>query len=619
MVQAAQSFGKRDQEKTDEVFHLKHTLTAFAGLPRVARLVWSASPALTLGMAVVTIVNGVVPLANAIIARLLLDRVIQAFTHHTFSPVWLPLCLQLAVNLLGRVCDTFQMLLQSFLQDKTSDHIQVLILRKANTLDLAFFERPEFHDKLHHATEEARSKPLAMIVQTFSLMRAAVTLISLLGLLLHLAWWLILVALLVPVPSFIANSRYGFKGYRMTRWRSAEKLQQLYINHVMTSDDFAKEIKLFDLGDFFLRRYQELADKFYRENKNLQLPRNLTGLAWASASIVSNICIYSYVAWQAVQGRISFGALSQYALAITQVGYSVQGTLDGIADLYENNLFVNTVFEFLEYQPEIVSPVHPAPLECSGETRGIAIELRDVSFTYPGSLRPSLNHISFSLRAGETIAIVGHNGAGKTTLVKLLTRLYDPDDGEIFIGQQNIKRYALRTLRENIGVIFQDYARYALNAQENIGVGRVSDIDRLDLIIAAAQKSGADTVIEKLGDGYATILSKWMNRGVQLSGGEWQKIALARAFIRDARLLILDEPTSALDAQAEYEVFTRLLQLREGKTTIFISHRFSTARLADRIFVIENGSIVECGSHAELVRMGGRYARLFDLQARAYR
>lgn len=608
-----------NSEKPDKEFHLRDTFGAFAGLPRVIRLVWSASPALTAGITIVTIAAGITPLANAIIARLLLDSVIEAFIHHTLTPLWLPIVLQLVVNLLSRVCDTFYTLLQALLQDRMADYIQVLILRKANTLDLAFFEQPEFHNKLHHATEEARRKPLMMIMQTFNMARALVTLISMLGLLLHLAWWLVLVAALIPLPSFVADSRYGLKGYWISRWQSAEKLQQIYVSRIMTGDEFAKEIKLFNLGDFFIRRYQELAEKFYRENKNLQLPRNMTGLLWSMLSVAVNSCVYLYIALQAVAGAISFGALSQYSLAVNQVGYSVQGTLDGISNLYENNLFVNTVFEFLEYQPEVVSPAKPMLLTRPTNSSGLDIEFRNVSFTYPGSSQPSLEHVSFRLKAGETIAVVGHNGAGKTTLVKLLTRLYDPDEGDILINGRNIKEYDLAVLREQIGVIFQDYVKYALNAQENIGVGRVTEIKNFDLVTAAARKSGADVVINKLNDGYATILGKWIDKGAQLSGGEWQKVALARAFIRDAPLLILDEPTSALDAQAEYDVFTRFLQLMERKTTIFISHRFSTARLADRIFVLENGSIVECGSHFELMDLGGRYAELFNLQAEAYR
>jgi ATP-binding cassette subfamily B protein len=339
-------------------------------------------------------------------------------------------------------------------------------------------------------------------------------------------------------------------------------------------------------------------------------------------SLVANAGIYIYVALQAVMGRITLGGLTLYTQTAQQVGQSFQGLLDGLSNTYENNLFVSTLFEFLEYKPVITSPEKPLPLVLSSEGKGLEIEFRHVSFTYPGKdseTEATLKNVSFTIQAGEAIALVGRNGAGKTTIVKLLTRLYDPDEGAILIGGRDIKEYDLKALREEIGVIFQDYVSYYLSARENIGVGRVNDIDNLELVNSAAQKSGADAIVEELADGYETMLGRWWKDGTQLSGGQWQKVALARAFIRDARILILDEPTSSLDARAEYEVFAKFRELTEGKTAIFISHRFSTVRLADRIFVLENGSIIEDGSHEELMMVDGRYAELFNLQAEAYR
>jgi ATP-binding cassette subfamily B protein len=314
-----------------------------------------------------------------------------------------------------------------------------------------------------------------------------------------------------------------------------------------------------------------------------------------------------------------------YTQTAVQVGQNFQGLLNGISSTYENTLYVNTLFEFLEYQPGIMSPPNPQPVDPPLEAEGLDIEFRDVSFTYPGKdaeTQAALKRVSFTIHAGEAIALVGRNGAGKTTLVKLLTRLYEPDEGEILIGGRNIKEYDLKELRAQVGVIFQDYVNYYMTAQENIGVGRVDKIESRELVISAARKSGASAVIEKLPQGYDTMLGRWfkdLKDSTQLSGGEWQKIALARAFMRDARILVLDEPTSALDAQAEYEVFTKFRELTKGKTAVFISHRFSTVRLADRIYVIENGSIIESGSHQELITLDGRYAQLFNLQAEAYR
>jgi ATP-binding cassette subfamily B protein len=572
-----------------------------------------------IGMALFTLVGGFTPLATVIIARLLIDGALTAIREGSIAPIWLPVILQLGVGLLNAFSNTISSLFQSLLQDRVSNHVQSMVLRKANTLDLSFFENPEFYDKLSHASEEAANRPIAMISQTFGLGRTLITLLSMLGLILHLAWWLAIVALIVPIPSFIASSRYGLKNYRMMRWQSPEKRQQMYLNRLMTVDDFNKEIKLFNLGDFFIRRYQFLAEKFYEENKRLQVARNLNNFLWSALSIAANSGIYLYVALQAVTRVISLGALSQYTMAVNQAGQNFQGVLDGISSMYENHLFVNTLFEFLEYQPKIVSPKHPVPIETPLTSKGLDIEFRNVSFTYPDKAQPTLKNVSFTLRSGEAIALVGRNGAGKTTLVKLLTRLYDPDEGEILIGGRNVKEYDLHELRDHIGVIFQDYVKYNMKASENIGVGRVGEVENLELIDAAAHKSGADTVIGRLQEGYDSMLGRWFDKGMQLSGGEWQKVALARAFMRDARILILDEPTSALDAQAEYDVFTRFRHLTEGKTAIFISHRFSTVRLADRIFVIENGEVIENGSHQELMALDGRYAQLFNLQAEAYR
>jgi ATP-binding cassette subfamily B protein len=572
-----------------------------------------------IGMALFTLVGGFTPLATVIIARLLIDGALTAIREGSIAPIWLPVILQLGVGLLNAFSNTISSLFQSLLQDRVSNHVQSMVLRKANTLDLSFFENPEFYDKLSHASEEAANRPIAMISQTFGLGRTLITLLSMLGLILHLAWWLAIVALIVPIPSFIASSRYGLKNYRMMRWQSPEKRQQMYLNRLMTVDDFNKEIKLFNLGDFFIRRYQFLAEKFYEENKRLQVARNLNNFLWSALSIAANSGIYLYVALQAVTRVISLGALSQYTMAVNQAGQNFQGVLDGISSMYENHLFVNTLFEFLEYQPKIVSPKHPVPIETPLTSKGLDIEFRNVSFTYPDKAQPTLKNVSFTLRSGEAIALVGRNGAGKTTLVKLLTRLYDPDEGEILIGDRNVKEYDLHELRDHIGVIFQDYVKYNMKASENIGVGRVGEVENLELIDAAAHKSGADTVIGRLQEGYDSMLGRWFDKGMQLSGGEWQKVALARAFMRDARILILDEPTSALDAQAEYDVFTRFRHLTEGKTAIFISHRFSTVRLADRIFVIENGEVIENGSHQELMALDGRYAQLFNLQAEAYR
>ena len=609
----------------NEKFSIKRVPAAFASLPRVLRLVWSTSAVLTVMLGLLSLAQGFMPAVTVTISGLVIDSVVRAIRIQSITPIWLPVVLQLGAALASSLLSTFSNTVQQLLQEQVANRVQLEILKKADTLDLAFFENPESYDKIRQAANQSSYQPVTMISQTFDLGRTIVTLLTLIFLLLHLAWWLAIVALIVPIPAFFSSTRYGWRGYQLMRRQSPERRLMAYFVTLMTTDTYNKEIKLFNLGDFFTGKFWRLATDLYKQDKKLLLRRYFTNFAWSGLTIVANSAIYFYIALQAVLGRISLGGLTLYTQTAVQVGQNFQGLLNGISSTYENTLYVNTLFEFLEYSPRIVPPPNPRPLDSAVEVEGLGIEFRDVSFTYPGKdpeTQAALKHVSFTIRAGEAIALVGRNGAGKTTLVKLLTRLYDPDEGEILIGGRNIKEYDLRELREQVGVIFQDYVNYYMTAQENIGVGRVDKIEQRELVMSAARKSGANAVIEQLPHGYDTMLGRWfkdLKESTQLSGGEWQKIALARAFMRDARILVLDEPTSALDAQAEHEVFTHFRQLTEGKTAVFISHRFSTVRLADRIFVIENGSILESGSHRELIALHGRYAELFDLQAEAYR
>jgi ATP-binding cassette subfamily B protein len=572
-------------QRADEKFSIRKVPGAFVSLPRVLRLVWSTSEVLTILLGLLNLAQGFVPAISVTITALVIDSVVKAISIHSTSPIWLPIGLQLGITLFSSLLSNLSNIVQQLLQEQVSNRVQLEILKKANTLDLAFFENPEFYDKMRQAANQSSYQPVSMISQTFGLGQTVVTLVSLIFLLVHLAWWLAIVAIIVPIPAFFSSTRYGWRGYQLMRRQSPERRLMAYFVTLMTTDTYNKEVKLFNLGDFFIGKFWDLATRLYKQDKKLLLRRYNINFVWTGLTVVANTAIYLYVALQAVAGRITLGGLTLYTQTAVQVGQNFQSLLNGISSTYENTLYVNTLFDFLEYQPGIVSPPNPQPVELPRKEEGLDIEFRDVSFTYPG-------------------------------------KDPDPDEGEILIGGCNIKEYDLKELREQVGVIFQDYVNYYMTAQENIGVGRVEQIEQRDLVVSAARKSGASAVIDKLPNGYDTMLGRWfkdLKDSTQLSGGEWQKIALARAFMRDARILVLDEPTSALDAQAEYEVFTKFRELTKGKTAVFISHRFSTVRLADRIFVIENGSIIESGSHEELIALDGRYAHLFNLQAEAYR
>src|SRR6266571_3923491 len=429
----------------NEKFNIKRVPAAFASLPRVLRLVWSTSAVLTVMLGLLSLAQGFMPAVTVTISGLVIDSVVRAIRIQSITPIWLPVVLQLGAALASSLLSTFSNTVQQLLQEQVANRVQLDILKKANTLDLAFFENPESYDKIRQAANQSSYQPVTMISQTFDLGRTIVTLLTLIFLLLHLAWWLAIVALIVPIPAFFSSTRYGWRGYQLMRRQSPERRLMAYFVTLMTTDTYNKEIKLFNLGDFFTGKFWRLATDLYKQDKKLLLRRYLINFVWSGLTVVANSAIYLYVALQAVVGRISLGGLTLYTQTAVQVGQNFQGLLNGISSTYENTLYVNTLFDFLEYQPGIVSPPQPRPVELPGNVDGLDIEFRDVSFT---------------IHAGEAVALVGRNGAGKTTLVKLLTRLYDPDEGEILIGGRNIKEYDLKELRNQIGVIFQDYVNY---------------------------------------------------------------------------------------------------------------------------------------------------------------
>jgi ATP-binding cassette, subfamily B, bacterial len=616
---------------------LKQSVTGTsAALPRVLRLVWDASPAITLGLFVTTAIAGVLPAAAAYTSKLLVNAVVQGILiHHsnlpdreTFSvgPFQSPAftavggivflaVIQLVLFVITALLATVRNTTQQLLQNSVAMRIQLMVMEKAASLDLQFYEDPASYDLLRRAQTDSINRPVLMISTAFGLVQTLLTFLTMIALLIGVSPLLALLALVSPIPAFIADTRYGWRGYNIARWGSRLLRRMNYLVSLVTTDSFAKEVKLFGLGGYFIDRYRLIAAAFYGSQRSQVVRRYMTGFAWGNLSTLATSLTYLYVALQAIAGRLTLGDLTLYTAAAQSVQGSIQGILGGFSGMYEHNLYLNNLFELMATKPSM--PVAVQTVKVPEPMRG-EIQFENVTFAYPGAEKTALTDLSFTVKAGETLAVVGRNGAGKTTLFKLICRLYDPIGGRILIDGIDIRDFAPEELRAHIGAMFQDYVDYQATAAENIGLGSVSEITDRDAIVSASQQAGADELIARLPDGYDTALGKWFDSGVNLSGGEWQKVALARAFMRDAKILLLDEPTSALDAQAEYDLFERLRSLTRGRTAVYISHRFSTVRRADRIIFLEQGRLVEEGTHDELMRLNGRYARLFRMQAAAY-
>lgn len=586
---------------------------------RVFQLVWETSKWQTIALAALTLVLAVIPAAQVWLAGRLIDEVASGIGAEDIDPYIRSIVIlaiaQLLLFLGSSLFQTLSNVDQQLLQEKLTIHVQLMIMRHANSLDLSDFENAAYYDQLQQAQRESANRPVQMVSGVFGLVRAIITFATMVGLLIGLSPWIAVAALLSPIPAFISSSRYSWWGFQQMRRLSPTRRMMSYLTTVLTTDSFNKEIKLYSLGDHFIDRYDEMAQGYYEETRGLLIRRYLAGFGWGALTIIASSATFLYVALQAVRGIISLGQLTIFTQAAQQVQGSFQALLGGFQGIYEHGLYLSTLHDLLDRKPQIAAPENPVPVRVPFEQ---GIEFRNVSFTYPGRFEPALDDVSFKIGLGETVALVGKNGAGKSTIVKLLGRLYDPQEGQILIDGVDVRDYDPSELRKQFGMMFQDFAMYQLPVMENIGVGNVELVDDRVAIESAATRGGATVLIEGLPDGYDTTLGKWFEDGHQLSGGEWQRIALSRAFMRDAQILILDEPTSALDAEAEHDLFARIKQLAEGRMAIFISHRFSTTRRADRILVLEHARLIEEGTHAELMLLGGRYAELFNLQAESY-
>jgi ATP-binding cassette subfamily B protein len=601
--------------------HIGDFWRALRNTPQAFRLVWAASRRAALASAALTLVAAVLPAAQAWTGKLIIDAILIAINVGMDPMIGLRfvapyLAMEFGLLLLSSVTGQVRGLFDRILQTQLTNHVNSMIIRKAIGLDLQFFEDPVFYDTLQNARRQADTSALNIVNSTMQMAQQTITLVSLVVLLVRFSPWLAVISFVAAIPAFLSQSHYAERAFRAVSRRAPEARLLNYLEMLLTGIESVKEIKLFGLGEPLLARYRELFTRFYQEDRAIAERRTRAGLGWGLLSTLAYYGSYAWIVLRTVAGVITLGDMTMFLAVFRQSQSSVRSFLDSLNRLYESNLFLDNLMTYLSLRPALVSPVNglPAP-----EPIRQGIEFRHVTFRYPGSDVPVLRDINLHIHAGERIALVGLNGAGKTTLVKLLTRLYDPTEGEVLLDGVDLREYDLASLHQRFGVIFQDFVRYQFTVRENIAFGQVDALDDLDRITGAADRGGASPIINSLPRGYDTMLGRRWEKGQELSGGQWQKIALARAFMRKAEVLVLDEPTSALDSEAEYEIFRRFGELMEGRIAVLISHRFSTVRMADRIVVLSAGKIIELGSHAELVQMDGAYARLFNLQAEGYR
>jgi len=598
--------------------NLREYIFTFRFSFRAFRLVWSTNKGLTILLAFLTLLAGVLPAGIAYVGKLIVDAVVAAIDSGLAADRQQALIYigyeGILVVLMAATQKGIQ-IVQSLMRVLMGQKVNVMILEKALTLDLAHFEDSEFYDKMTRARREASSRPLSLITGVFGLVQNGITLLTYGGLLLQFSGLAVVILILASIPAFIVEAKFSGEAFRLFSWRVPEARQQNYYEWILTREDFAKETKLFQIGELFIQRYKDLFRRLFTEDKDLTLRRGMWGYVLGVVSTLAFYGTHGWIAWATIAGSITLGSMTMYVMVFKQGQSAIAASLSSIGSMYEDNLYLSTLYDYLDQEVR-----RPEGIATTGPSAEDGIRFENITFTYPGTRSPAIDNISFHLEPGQKLALVGSNGSGKTTLIKLLTRLYEPDSGRIFLDGLDVRDWDINSLRERISVIFQDFSRYQLIVGENIGVGDVQHLSDEYHWKESADKGMAAPFVEQLKSGYHTQLGRWFADGKELSGGEWQKIALSRAFMKsDAQVLVLDEPTSAMDAEAEAQIFDRVKAMTPDQMAILISHRFSTVRMADYIIVLDDGRIVERGTHEELMTENGQYAHLFNLQAAGYR
>ncbi|GAB3774005.1 ABC transporter ATP-binding protein [Spirosoma horti] len=594
----------------------RERFAALGNLPAFFKLVWEVSPGLFLGNAALRLIRAAIPAATLYVGKLIIDQVVGLSRHTSDESnyIWWLVGAEFGLAILSTALARAVALMDGLLGDLFANQTSIRLMEHAATLDLEQFEDATFYDKLERARRQTTGRTV-LLSGVFGQVQELISVGFLAAGLAVYNPWLLLLILLAVTPSFIGDNYFNQRSYSLSRSWTPERRELDYLRFIGASDETAKEVKIFGLSGFLIDRFRSLSWEYYLKNRVIAISRAGWGTLLTALGTAGYYGAYVWIVMRAVSGQISLGDLTFLAGSFRQVRASLEGILLQFSSLTQEAIYLQDLFDYFAIKPLIHSPkttrAFPNPIR-----EGFVFE--NVGFKYTNSERWALRNLSFTLQAGEKLALVGENGAGKTTLVKLLARLYDPAEGRILLDGYDLREYDLMELRRNIGVIFQDYTRFKMSAGVNIAVGDIDERTNQPRIEASAQRSLADTVIAKLAGGYDQQLGRSFGKGVDLSGGEWQKVALGRAYMRDAQLIILDEPTAALDARAEYEVFQRFGTLTDGKSSVIISHRFSTVRMADRILVLENGTLLEIGSHYELLEKDGRYAELFGLQARGY-